>query len=225
MEDKKDIVAGESEVCEVKPAWWHFHRRLYNWMLRWADTKYGFVALIVLALLEPIFVPIPADVMVIGMSMGKPKSGIKYGLICSIFSVIGGTIALLLGMMLAGEDGRNIIDFFSGISVGPVDLGPKVEMARDYYQKYDVWAVGISALTPVPYMLFSWLGGLSGISVVKFILVSLIGRSLRFGTEGVIFYFFGQKARYFIEKYFNLLTVLFMVLVIIVVITAKFMRH
>ena len=51
-----------------KLAWWHLHKRLYNWVVHWADTKYGVLALIILAITEPIFVPIPADVLVLGLN-------------------------------------------------------------------------------------------------------------------------------------------------------------
>ena len=80
-------------------------------------------------------------------------------------------------------------------------------MALDYYQRYDFWAIAISALTPVPYMLFSWVGGMAEVSLVKFVGVSLIFRAMRFGGEGLLFRLFGRRARALIEKYFNTATV------------------
>ncbi|MCK5472410.1 MAG: hypothetical protein KAI59_00135, partial [Planctomycetes bacterium] len=81
-------------------AWWHWHKHLYNWVVSWADTRFGVLALIILAITEPICVPIPADVLVIGLCLGKPKRSLKYGLICSLFSVLGGTIAFSLGLLI-----------------------------------------------------------------------------------------------------------------------------
>ena len=201
---------------------WELHKRLYNWVLSWAQTKYGIVALILLAILEPICVPVPADVMVMGMSIGNPKKAIRYGLICSLFSVMGGTIALLLGMVIGGD---NVIAFFERISSGPLNLGEKADTALQYYNKYDFWAIAVSALTPVPYMIFSWLGGMAGVSVVKFISISIVFRTLRFGTEGVLFYIFGAKARTMIEKHFNTVTIIAMVLLIAAVVIIKILRH
>lgn len=201
---------------------WEIHKRLYNWVLSWAQTKYGMIALIVLAIVEPICVPVPADVMVMGMSLGKPKKAIRYGLICSCFSVLGGTIALLLGMAIGGE---NVIKFFEQVNVGPINLGAKADAALQYYNEYDFWAIAISALTPVPYMIFSWLGGMAGVSVIKFISISIVFRTLRFGTEGVLFYFFGAKARVMIEKHFNTATIIVMVLLGAVVFAVKIMKH
>lgn len=180
------------------------------------------LALILLAVTEPICIPIPADVLVIGMCLGKPKKSLRYGLTCSAFSVLGGTIAFALGLAIGGE---NVVAFFENISIGPINLGEKVELARELYQKYDFWAIAISALTPVPYMLFSWLGGMAGVSIFKFIGISLIFRTMRFGSEALLFYFLGERAKQFIEKYFNLATVIVILLLVLVVLVMKTISH
>ncbi len=211
-----------NELAKENVKKWQIHKRLYNWVLSWAKTRYGLAALILLAVFEPICVPIPADVMVVGMSLGKPKKAIKYGLICSFFSVLGGTIALLLGMAIGGA---NVVSFFEQINIGAINLAEKADKALVLYNKYDFWAIAISALTPVPYMIFSWLGGIAGVSVFKFIAISIVFRTLRFGTEGLLFYLFGIKARQMIEKHFNTATILVMILLAAVVYLVKFMGH
>jgi len=203
-------------------AWWHWHRRLYNWVLHWADTRFGPLALIVLALTEPIFVPIPADVLVIGLCLGKPKRSLRYGLTCAFFSVLGGTIAFSLGLAIGGE---NVIKFFEGISFGPIHLGHKAQQTLELYDKYDFWAIAVSALTPVPYMLFSWVGGMAKVSLLKFVAISAIFRTMRFGGEALLFYFFGKRARLLIEKYFNVATVVVIVLLVVIAYVIKQVGH
>jgi membrane protein YqaA with SNARE-associated domain len=205
-----------------KVAWWHWHRRLYNWVVHWADTKYGMLALILLALTEPICVPIPADVMVVGMCLGRPKKSLKYGLTCAFFSVLGGTIAFSLGLTIGGE---NVVHFFEHISFGPVHLGEKANLALELYKKYDFWAIAISALTPVPYMLFSWVGGMAEVPLIKFIGVSLIFRTMRFGGEALLFYFLGDRARRLIEKYFNIATIIAIIILALLVYGMKKLGH
>jgi len=192
-----------------KVTWWHLHRRLYNWVIHWADTRFGPLALVLLAITEPICVPIPADVLVIGLCLGKPKRSIRYGLTCAFFSVFGGTIAFSLGLAVGGE---NVVHFFEQIRFGPIHLGDKAHQALELYREYDFWAIAISALTPVPYMLFSWLGGMAGVSIKKFILISVVFRTMRFGGEALLFYFLGARARRLIEKYFNLATIVVIIL-------------
>ena len=196
-----------------KIVWWHWHRRLYNWVLHWADTRYGMAALIILALTEPICVPIPADVLVIGLCLGKPKRSLRYGLTCSLFSVMGGTIAFSLGLAIGPE---RVVDFFNYIG-----LGAKAQLALDLYTKYDFWAISISALTPVPYMLFSWLGGMAQVSLLKFVTISIVFRTMRFGSEALLFYFLGERAKRLIEKYFNIATIVVIILLAVVVYAIK----
>jgi len=212
----------EKNGQEKPVAWWHWHRRLYDWVIHWADTRFGTVALILLALTEPIFVPIPADVLVIGLCLGKPRRALKYGLTCAFFSVLGGTIAFSLGLAIGGQ---NVIKFFEDISFGPIHLGQRACQALDLYNKYDFWAIAISALTPVPYMLFSWVGGMANVSVLKFVGISLVFRTMRFGGEAALFYFFGQRARVLIEKYFNVATIVVIVLLMAIAYLLKQLGH
>jgi len=207
---------------EKSVAWWHLHRRLYNWVVHWADTKFGFMALIILALTEPVCVPIPADVLVIGLCLGKPRRSLRYGLTCAFFSVLGGTIAFSLGLAIGPE---RVVDFFGQVSFGPIDLGRKATQALELYQRYDFWAIAISALTPVPYMIFSWVGGMAEVSLLKFVGISLIFRTMRFGGEALLFFFLGEKARRLIEKYFNTATVVVIILLILVVFAIRKLGH
>ncbi len=209
-----DRTSDEQHVTNNKTvAWWHWHRRLYNWVIHWADTRYGMIALIALALTEPVCVPIPADVLVIGLCLGKPKLSLRYGLTCAFFSVLGGTIAFSLGLAIGPE---RIVDLF-----GSIGLGAKAQLALDLYTKYDFWAIAISALTPVPYMIFSWVGGMAEVSLLKFVTISIVFRTMRFGGESLLFYFLGEKARRLIEKYFNIATVVVIILLVVVVYLIK----
>jgi len=207
---------------EQKIAWWHWHRHLYNWVVHWADTRFGVLALILLALTEPICVPVPADVLVVGLCLGKPKRSLRYGLTCSLFSVLGGTLAFSLGLWIGGE---SVVGFFEYINFGPLDLGVKAQKALELYQRYDFWAIAISALTPVPYMLFSWLGGMAGVSLLKFVAISIVFRTIRFGGESLLFYYLGERARRLIEKYFNTATFVVIILLVIVAYLIKQLGH
>jgi len=204
------------------PTWWHWHRHLYNWVVHWADTRFGLLALIILAITEPICVPVPADVLVIGMCLGKPKRSIRYGLTCAFFSVLGGTIAFSLGLAIGGE---NVIKFFNWLTIGPINLGQKAEQALELYKKYDFWAIAISALTPVPYMLFSWVGGIARVSLFKFVAVSAVFRTMRFAGEALLFYFLGERARRLIEKYFDIATIVVIILLILMAYIMKKLGH
>ena len=183
------------------PPRWQIHKRLYRWVLGWAEHKYGPVAMVVVALFEPIFLPIPADLLLMAMCLAKPKKALHYGALVATFSILGGCLAFGLGMAIGGQ---TVVDFFHSLKFGPLNLGHKADLTLDIYRKIPFWAVATSALTPVPYMLFSWLGGFAKISFWLFAITSIVFRSLRFGSEAVLIYFLGEKAKPLIDKYFNL---------------------
>lgn len=181
-------------------------RKLYDWVLHWANTRYAVPALITLSFAESSFFPVPPDVLLLAMGLARPKKGVSYGILCTIFSVLGGMFGYLIGMELMQLVGYPILDFYG--------YRPQFEDIRAIYQKYDAWAVGIAALTPIPYKVFTIGAGAFDINFTVFCIASLLGRGLRFITIGWLIGRFGSPIKIFIDKYFNLLTILFVILLI-----------
>jgi membrane protein YqaA with SNARE-associated domain len=88
---------------------WHLHRRLYRWVLHWAETRYGAPALFVLAFAESSFFPVPPDVLLIALVLGARRKAWRLAGICSVASIVGGMAGYLIGFTVwnAGVD-----DFF-----------------------------------------------------------------------------------------------------------------
>lgn len=205
-------VGAGSPICAAGRACsrWHLHRRMYDWAMGWAHTPYGSPAMAVLAFCEAIFFPVPSDVLLMALCLSRPKRSFYYGVICVSFSVLGGCAAFGLGLLIGGD---RVVELFSSIH-----LGGKVEQALRLYDKYQFWAVATAALTPVPYMMFSWLGGMAKIGFTSFVVTSLVFRSIRFLSESVMIYAVGPRAKPWIDKYFNLASVLVILLLILLVI-------
>jgi len=198
---------------------WQVHKRLYLWVMRWADTPYGSPAMGALAFSEAIYFPVPADILLLALCLARPRRSFFFAAVCVTFSIIGGSVAFALGLAIGGE---RVIAFFDLIHLGPVDLGHRAQQAMGLYQQYDFWAVATAALTPVPYMMFSWLGGISKISFLGFLATSIVFRSIRFFSEAAIIYFVGPPAKRWIEKYFNLASILVIVLIAVVFVILRF---
>ncbi len=276
--------------------WWHFHRRLYNWVLHWADTRYGTPALILLAFSESSFFPIPPDVLLMALGISKPKRAFYYATVCSIASVIGGLFGYLIGFALwnpvgapilrslhlltpasqqvrvVAIEGKTItVDAPEGVGVDasrwsqwlglarPSEDGSRVVVHRDLlhrdfapttpqspersyeakqttlplaagetaylmtdtyhqaralYEKYDFWIVFAAAFTPIPYKVFTILSGLLQMRLIPFLIASAIGRSARFFLVGTLIYAFGEPVKRFIDRYFNLISLAFFVLLV-----------
>jgi len=190
-------------------------RRLYDWVLYWAETPYGTWALFLLAFCESSFFPIPPDILLIALAVAVPKKSLKYALICSAGSVLGGCFGYLIGWQFMASIGSPIVDFYG--------LGTKVEYIGALYNKYDAWAVGIAGFTPIPYKVFTIAAGVFKINFSVFVLTSLVSRSARFFIVGGLIYLFGPKIQGFIEKYFNILAVAFTVLLVLGFVVIKYL--
>ncbi len=182
-------------------------RRLYDWVLRWAETPYGSWALLVLAFCESSFFPIPPDVLLIALAISIPKRAFYYALLCSVGSVAGGMFGYLIGQEFMELIGLPIIRFY-----GVMDHYDSIQAL---YQKYDAWAVGIAGFTPIPYKVFTISAGAFKINFLVFLIASTVSRSARFFLVGSLIFFFGPPIRAFIDRYFEILAMAFVVLLIL----------
>ncbi|MBW2739557.1 MAG: DedA family protein [Deltaproteobacteria bacterium] len=181
-------------------------RRLYSWVLHWAETPYGSWALFLLALSESSFFPVPPDVLLIALAVSIPKKSFKYALICTAGSLIGGCLGYLIGWQFMVTVGEKIIQFYG--------LTHKMQYIKDLYMQYDAWAIGIAGFTPIPYKVFTISAGAFDINFTVFVITSAISRAARFFLVAWLIYIFGPKIKTLIDKYFNILAITFVVLLI-----------
>ena len=192
-------------------------RRLYDWVLHWADTKYGTPALATLSFAESSFFPVPPDVLLIALDMGKPKKSFYYALICSIASVLGGILGYYIGHGLWELLSAFFFTYIPGFT-------PEIfEKVQGMYNEYGFAAVLIAGFTPIPYKVFTIASGVFGMTFPLFVLASVISRSARFFIVSAMIYFFGEPIKKFIDKYFNLLSAAFVVLIILGFIGIKYL--
>ena len=181
-------------------------RRLYDWVLSWAYSPYAVPALLLLAFSESSFFPVPPDVLLIALAISIPRRAFYFAAVCSVGSVLGGMLGYLIGYEFMAVIGNRIIAFY-----GFMDMWQTV---GHLYNKYAAWAVGIAGFTPIPYKVFTIAGGAFKIDFVVFVLASLVSRSARFFLVGTLIYYFGPPIKSFIDKYFNTLAIVFMILLI-----------
>ncbi len=190
-------------------------RRLYDWVLSWANKKYSSFALFVLAFAESSFFPVPPDVLQIALSVSKPKRSFIYALISSIGSVLGGILGYIIGFFLFDSVGKLII--------GALGYQAQFDAVGNLYRSYAFLAILTAAFTPIPYKVFTIAAGFWSVGLMPLITASIIGRSARFFLVAALFYFFGPKIKGFIDKYFNWLTIIFLILLIWGFIAIKYM--
>lgn len=183
-------------------------RRLYNWMLSWAESPWAGWAMFLFAMAEAIFFPVPPDVLLLALCVGMPKKSFKYALICTAGSVVGAVIGFGLGAFAWGI----VQDWFIP---GIFSLEAFNEVGT-LYDKWNFWLVFTAGFTPVPYKLITISAGVFlGVGNLPiFILASIISRGLRFFIVAGLVWKYGAPIKKFIDKYFNLCAIAFTVLLV-----------
>ena len=189
-------------------------RKLYDWVLSWADTPYGNIALFLLAFSEASFFPIPPDVLLIALALGSRSKSFKFALICSIGSVAGGIAGYGIGHFLWWNgDCYNMTAhfFFDNIPGFSEDIFLNIKEQYDIHGFIIIFSAGF---TPIPYKLFTITAGAFNISFISFVIAATISRSVRFFLVSFLIRKYGTNVKDFIDQYFNLLTVIFLVILI-----------
>lgn len=196
-------MAEQEQAPPKKP---HLIRRLYDWVLGWADHPGGTWALFGISFAESSFFPIPPDVLQIALSMSKPKRSFWYAAVSSVASVLGGILGYYIGWALLETVGRPIIDFYG--------LQGRFQQVSELYNQQAFWWIFIAAFTPIPYKIFTIAAGACAVPLWILVAASAVGRPARFFLVAALIFFFGERVKNFIDKYFDLLTIVFTVLLI-----------
>lgn len=194
----------------------NFVRRLYDWVLHWSETRFGTPALFSLAFAESSVFVVPPDVLLIALAMGKPRRAFYFAAVCAVGSVLGGILGYYIGAMAWDQ----VSGFFFKYVPGFTTSG--FEQVSALYHEYGFWAVFTAGFTPVPYKIFTITSGVFGIDFVVFVVASVVGRSARFFLVAGLIWKFGPGIKRFIDRYFNLLSVLFVILLVLGFVLIKY---
>lgn len=191
-------------------------RRLYNWVLSWADTPYAVPALVGIAFVESSVFPIPPDVLLIALALAAPTRAFRFALWCTVGSVLGGVAGYFIGYALWAT--------FEPYLVGPVFSRESFELVTGEYQKHGELAVFIAAFTPIPYKVFTVAAGVAELNLLGFTAASLVGRGARFFLVALIIRLAGARAKELIDKYFDTVTLVTGVLLVLAVVLYQLLK-
>lgn len=192
-------------------------RRLYDWVLHWAETPHGTLALFLLAFAESSFFPVPPDVLLIALCIGRPDRSLRFAAVCSVASVLGGMAGYGIGVF-ASDLGQSIVAWFGESYLAQAEAA---------FSAYGAWAVGTAGFTPIPYKVFTISAGVfhEQVPFGAFVLASVLSRSARFFLVAALIRAFGRPVKAFVDRWFNLLTVVFLVLLVGGFVVAKWLMR
>lgn len=204
MSEKQQILVPEGDEAKKTG----IVRRLYNWMLSWAESPWAGWAMFLFAMAEAIIFPIPPDVLLLALCVGMPKKSFKYALICTAGSVVGAMVGFGLGAF-AWEAVDSL--FIPGVFTQEA-----FDNVGSLYEQWNFWLVFTAGFTPLPYKLITISAGVFlGITQFPiFVLASVISRGMRFFLVAGLVWKFGAPIKKFIDKYFNLCAIAFTLLLI-----------
>jgi len=188
-------------------------KRLYDYVLSWSQRKHAPYALSVLSFIEASFFPIPPDPLLLAMCLGKPGRSLRYAFLCTLFSVIGAGFGYLIGWGLW----KSVDSFFFNYILSK-ELFDYVKLQYEHNEFITVLG---AAFTPIPFKVFTLTAGAFRINFLVLIVASAIGRSTRFFLEATLILYYGPRIKEFIDKYFNLLTILVFIVIVILFIVFK----
>ncbi len=180
-------------------------RRLYDWMGTLVHRPFGIFILALFFFIDAI-VMLPAGPMLVLFCSERPKRSFLYALVATIASVIGGIAAYYLGYYVWELAGQKIVSL--------VTTQQKFDYLCNQYQTHQAGAIFMAGLTPLPYKVITLTAGFCRLSLIPFIVCSLIIRGARLFLIALIMFTWGAPIKNHIDRYFNSLVALFIVLLL-----------
>jgi len=164
-------------------------RRIYDWTLSLAEKKLAGLWLGLLSFAEASFFPIPPDVLLIPLCLGRLRKAFRFALICSVASVLGG----LAGYAMGAFAWEGLSPWFFQYVPGFTE--EKFARIQEWYAEWGWPLVFLAGFSPIPYKIFTIASGVLGMALLPFILASAVSRSARFFLVAALVAKFGEPMK------------------------------
>ena len=154
-----------------------------------AEKVLGFISMI-----ESVIFPLPVDPFLAGLTLAVPKKAFRFAFICTIGSVIGGVIGWFLGYLI-GPSIENLFLYF------PWFTEEKFNAVKFAYKENGMLIIFLGAFTPLPYKIITITSGIAEVNIIAFVLMSILGRGIRFFIVAYLVKFLGKPALLFLQKH------------------------
>tara|TARA_B100001540_G_scaffold275885_1_gene262374 strand:- start:5690 stop:6298 length:609 start_codon:yes stop_codon:yes gene_type:complete len=187
-------------------------RKLYNKTINLAGSKNSKFFLGFVSFIESFIFPIPPDVIIIPMTIAKPKNWLRIALIATIGSVLGAILGYFIGYVFFNEIGIKIFELYGVDNTSFL----KDKVSSDGGVIAWMTLLAIAGFTPVPFKLLTITSGFVHFNIIYFVIVSILTRGLRFFIIAFLIGNFGPAMKKIIEKKLITLSIIFAIVAIIV---------
>ena len=171
-------------------------RKLYNKTIELAGNKNSKFFLGVISFIESFIFPIPPDVIIIPMTIAKPKKWVKIAIIATVGSVLGAVLGYFIGYVFFNEIGVKIFELYGVDNTSFL----KEKVSSDGGVIAWMTLLAIAGFTPVPFKLLTITSGFVHFNIFYFIIISFLTRGSRFFLIAFLIGNFGAAMRKIIEK-------------------------
>jgi membrane protein YqaA with SNARE-associated domain len=156
-------------------------KRLNNWILKWADTRWGPWALFLCAFADSSILGLPTPMLFIVLALLNLKKAYKYAL----FGILGTLSGSLAGYSIGHFVWLDMNGDFTGLAKFLFNNFPGFseagyEKIHIMYTKWDFWILFIAAALPLPYKIFSISSGVFDINLFAFCTATFISQGIKF---------------------------------------------
>jgi len=137
--------------------------------------------------LESALIPIPVESIFLPLMVSRRKEGWKFALIGTVTSVLGGSLGYLIGFALLETVGKALIDFYK-----MADTFESIRQQMGTEWQRGGWMIFLGAVTPIPYKVVSIASGTLSYPFLLFVIISIVGRGLRYFGYALAFALFGD---------------------------------
>ncbi|MFW5951098.1 MAG: YqaA family protein [Gemmatimonadota bacterium] len=201
-----DEVPGPVSPGPVEKVGWV--RGMYDWVLSFAERPGGSWALFGFSFAESSFFPIPPDPLLVALAVGAPRRALWFATVCALGSVFGGIAGYAIGWGIWEAVDQFFYSYVPGVSPEAFDT------VQGVYDRWDFWAIFAAGFTFIPFKVFTLSAGAFQISFPIFVLASTISRSARFFLVASLIHIYGPSIQEFIDKYFDRLALIFLILLV-----------
>tara|TARA_B100001029_G_C15045923_1_gene447124 strand:- start:1324 stop:1992 length:669 start_codon:yes stop_codon:yes gene_type:complete len=186
--------------------------KLYNKTIKLAGNKNSKFFLGTISFVESFIFPIPPDVIIVPMTIAKPKKWFKIALIATSGSVLGAILGYFIGYVFFNEIGIRIFELYGVDNTSFL----KDKVSSDGGAVAWMTLLAIAGFTPVPFKLLTITSGFVNFNIFYFIFISILTRGSRFFIIAFLIGNFGPAMKKIIEKKLITLSIIFTIIILIV---------